>query len=184
MTIAGSGSSTGVKSAAVLPTRRQWPVAGVVAAAATGAAVFAAVSVGRQDGSTHQTVASAPAPVYSDAEAAAAKVQACTAWDRAARVMATASRAAAAAPKDWNDPVTQAAVLTEARASLVQTAVIRSQVVAATPPELAAGIERYNVLTIALEDAEIRHLGKTHDALIDQQDSVIEQLDAACGTGR
>jgi len=183
----GSGPSiTVVEASWLAPTRRQWLTAGVVVPLAAFAAVFSAVSLGRQVGSRHQTVerSSAPAPAYSPAEVQASKVKACTAWDSAARVIGAASRVAAAAPKDWNDPATQAAVMVEARASLVQTAFIRSQVGAATPPDLAAGIERYNVLTIALQDAEVRHLGKTHDALIDEQSALIDKLDAACGTGR
>jgi hypothetical protein len=178
-------SVTVVEASRLVPTRHQWLAAGVVAAVAACAAVFAAVSFGRHAVSAHQAVERpALTPAYSPDEVQAAKVKACTAWDSGARAIGAASRTAAAAPKDWNDPATQAAVTAEARVSLVQTAFIRSQVSAATPPELATGIERYNVLTIALQDAEVRHLGRTHDALIDEQSALIDKLDGACGTGR
>ncbi|MBX8687833.1 hypothetical protein A5722_01425 [Mycobacterium vulneris] len=64
---------------------------------------------------------------------------------------------------------------------LAETAYLRTQVDPATPVSVRDGIEQYNTLSIAQQNAAIQRLGTSLDKLIDDQNAVSEQLKKHCG---
>lgn len=95
--------------------------------------------------------------------------------------MNAAANAVSDTPKGWDNPIRQKARDAETWISLSQTAYLRSQIDPATPSGLSDMLKEYNALTFAQQDAEIHHAGKTLDALLDQQNTVMSKIDAYCG---
>lgn len=161
------------------------PSALVVLAVAIGAAVYAGVALGSAQPTIRRTAVMVPppAPVYSTDTIQAAKAKACGAWNAGGVAIANASREVAAAPADWNDPVTRGAVANEARTVLIESALIKASIGPATPPETSALLSEYLERGILIEDADLRHLGKTHDALVREQVSsgLSKRIESACG---
>lgn len=118
---------------------------------------------------------------FTPAQVTAAKLQACTSWRTAATAMAKASNAVADLPTGWDVPARQAARALETKVVLSQTAFLRTRVDEATPSEIRVAIERYNVLSIAQQNAAVHRQGPAEDALIDDQNAVGDQIKSACG---
>jgi hypothetical protein len=150
---------------------------------ALAAAVFGGVVLARPVVPVAETVMVVPPapPTFSPAEVAAAKQQACAAWNTASTTSARAGDAVTNAPKDWNNPVTQDAVGVEARTNLTQSTYLRGQIVAATPPEIAGPIHDYLVAIFDQEDATMRRMGSQVDAAIDRENAATDTVNAACG---
>lgn len=157
----------------------------LVLAVAVGAAVYAGAALGSAQPTIRRTavIVAPPAPVYSADTIQAAKAKACEAWDTGGVAIANASKEVAAAPADWNDPLTRRAVAAEARTVLIETARIKASIGAATPPETRALLSEYVERGILIEDADLRHLGKTHDALVREQVSsgLSARIESTCG---
>ncbi len=122
-----------------------------------------------------------PAPIYTNSEVSAAKSKACVAWDNAATEMTRASNAVAELPPGWDSADRVRARANETRVVLAETAYLRTQVDPATPVSVRDGIEQYNTLSIAQQNAAIQRLGTSLDKLIDDQNAVSEQLKKHCG---
>jgi hypothetical protein len=150
---------------------------------ALAAAVFGGLVLARPVVPVAETVFVVPPapPTFSPAEVAAAKQQACAAWNTAATATAHAAEVLAGAPGDWNNPIFQDAVGVEARTNLTQTAYLRGQVGPATPPEIAVPIHDYLVATFDQEDATMRRMNSQRNAAIDTLNAATDKVDAACG---
>lgn len=120
-------------------------------------------------------------PAYTSSEVSAAKSKACVAWDNAATEMTRASNAVAELPPGWDSPDRVRARANETRVVIAETAYLRTQVDPATPVSVRDGIDQYNVLSIAQQNAAIQRLGTSLDKLIDDQNAVSEQLKKHCG---
>lgn len=120
-------------------------------------------------------------PAYTSSEVSAAKSKACSAWDNAATEMTRASNAVAELPPGWDSPDRVRARANETRVVIAETAYLRTQVDPATPVSVRNGIDQYNALSIAQQNAAIQRLGTSLDKLIDDQNAVTEQLKKHCG---
>jgi hypothetical protein len=163
--------------------RRGALACGVTALVVTaGAAMFSAVMLARPaPAAVHTIVMPPPAPVYSAEEVAAARAQVCKAWEVTSTAMAQATRSAAAAPAEWDDPLTREAHGYEARIALVESSYLESQLAPATPGELASAIHTYLVATFDQEDATMRKMGSQVNAAIDRGNAAIDRVNVACG---
>jgi len=146
------------------------------------AAVLSAVILARPaPAALHTVVVPPPAPVYSAEDIAAARAQVCHAWEFTSTTMAQATRNAAAAPAEWDDPLTREAHGYEARIALIESSYLESQLVPATPMELASAINAYLVATFDQEEATIRKMGSQANAAIDQGNAAIDRVNSECG---
>lgn len=149
---------------------------------AGGAFAFALVETITPTQSAHIVeIAPATPTSFTPEQVAAAKLEACTSWKTAATAMTKASNSVADLPPGWDAPARQAARAAETKVVLSQTALLRSRVHEATPPAIRADIARYNVLSIAQQDAAIHRQGPTEDSLIDDQNAVGDRIKSACG---
>jgi hypothetical protein len=150
---------------------------------ALAAAAFSGVVLARPVVPVSETVMVVPPdpPTFSPAEVAAAKQQACAAWNTASTTSARGGDAVTNAPKDWNSPIFQDAVVFEARTNLTQSTYLRGQVGPATPPEIAGPIHDYLVAIFDQEDATMRRMGTQVDAAIDRENAATDKVNAACG---
>ncbi|SHX84113.1 Uncharacterised protein [Mycobacteroides abscessus subsp. abscessus] len=130
----------------------------------------------------HTVVVTPPtAPTFSASDVQKATAKACTAWDTASMAIADASRKSAAAPKDWDNPITRAADAATSRVTLTQVSYLRTQVTSATPTDLRANLTNWQDLAVAIEHAQIARLGNSHDSLIAQQTSLNRTIESQCG---
>lgn len=115
-----------------------------------------------------------PPPTYSS-NTQAAKAAACSAWDRAARSTALASRASAEAiEQSWTSPESLAALATEKRTGMAAVSYLRTQLTDATPAStaiplhdwMAANIDMLHALNMRHWDEAAREL-KRGNELID-----------------
>lgn len=163
---------------------RRGALAGAVTAliVTAGAALFSGVMLARPaPAALHTMVMPPPAPVYSAEEIAAARQKVCEAWEVTSTTMAQATRNAAAAPADWDDPLTREAHGYEARIALVESSYLESLLAPAAPVELASAIHAYLVATFDQEDATMRKMGSQANAAIDRGNAAIDRVNAACG---
>ncbi|OBB16995.1 hypothetical protein A5761_11080 [Mycolicibacterium setense] len=120
-------------------------------------------------------------PIYTSSDVSAATSKACIAWDKAATAMTRASNAVAELPPGWDSADRVRARANETRVVIAETAYLRTQVDPATPVSVRDGIDRYNTLSIAQQNAAIQRLGTSLDKLIDDQNAVSDQLKQQCG---
>ncbi len=120
-------------------------------------------------------VVPSPPPTYSSSDTRAAKAAACSAWDRAARSTARASRASAEAiEQSWTSPESLAALATEKRTGMAAVSYLRTQMSDATPASTAiplhgwmtANIDMLHALNMRHWDEAAREL-KRGNELID-----------------
>lgn len=120
-------------------------------------------------------VVPSPPPTYSSSDTQAAKAAACSAWDRAARSTARASRASAEAiEQSWTSPESRAALATEKRTGMAAVSYLRTQMSDATPAStaiplhgwMAANIDMLHALNMRHWDEAAREL-KRGNELID-----------------
>jgi hypothetical protein len=121
-------------------------------------------------------------PTFTTEQIAAAKKQACAAWDVTATKLVAAATDVADAPRGWNDPVKREAVAAEARAILVEIAYLRTQLSAATPPELTIPIHEYVVASFDQENATLHLKGSARNEAIDRGNAAAGRVDAVCGS--
>lgn len=173
-----------------LPTTAPRPIIQIVVATlavlAFGTAGFAILRASTADHSStapvHTVVVTPPpAPSFSTNEIQAATGKACTAWDTASMALADASRKSAAAPKDWDNPVTRAADAASSRATLTQVSYLRTQITPATPNDLKTNLASWQDLAYAIEHAQLARLGNSHDSLIAQQSNLNRTIESQCG---
>lgn len=168
------------------PTRTNRRRRGVVAAWIAVAAAAASVTVSAVNMSTpqaaplHTVVVPAGPVTYTADQIAAAKQQTCAAWKTASAQMAEASNAAADAPPNWSNPVTQNALASEARTTLAETAYLRSQIGDATPAELTGPIHDYLAASIDMEHWTMRRNGPNRHDAISRSNIAANKVDAAC----
>lgn len=133
---------------------------------------------------THHTVVKVARPqaTYPADQVAAAQEKACSAWSQSAVAMATAANAAADTPVGWDNPLRQKARGNEIRVALTQIAHVRNNIDPATPATVRDAIEGFFSQTFAIENAAIHRQGTTEDALIDQQNAMVDHVESVCGT--
>nr|VTP02306.1 hypothetical protein BIN_B_04460 [Mycobacterium riyadhense] len=152
-----------------------WVAVIVCGAAAAASAVALATPAARP---THTVIVS---PTFTPDQVAAAKKQACDAWERASTVMAEAGGVVAKAPRDWGDPVRREAIAAEARIYLVEGSYLRSQIAPATPAELTAPLHDYFVASADMENATMQMQGHARSAAIDRANIATRQANSVCG---
>ena len=120
-------------------------------------------------------VVPSPSPTYSSSDTQAAKAAACSAWDRAARSTALASRSSAEAlEQSWTSPESLAALAMEKRTGMAAVSNLRTQLPDATPAStirplhdwMAANIDMLHALNMRHWDEAAREL-KRGNELID-----------------
>lgn len=119
-------------------------------------------------------------PTFTTEQIAAAKKQACAAWDIAATKLVAVATDVAHAPHGWNDPVKREAVAAEARTILVEIAYLRTQLSPATPAELAMPIHEYVVASFDQENATLHLKGSARNEAIDRGNAAADRVDAVC----
>jgi hypothetical protein len=155
---------------------------GITAAAAAfvvavGAVVTSGLALAHPIEPSQHTVnvVPSPPPTYSSSDTQAAKAAACSAWDRAARSTARASRASAEAlEQSWTSPESLAALATEKRTGMAAVSYLRTQLTDATPAStaiplhdwMAANIDMLHALNMRHWDEAAREL-KRGNELID-----------------
>lgn len=135
-------------------------------------------------GTTHHTFVAVTRSqaTYPADQAAAGREKACLAWNEAAVAMATAANAAAETPVGWDNPLRQKARGNEIRVALTQIAHVRNNIDPATPTAVRDAIEAFFTQTFAIENAAIHRQGTTEDALIDQQNAMVDHVESVCGS--
>lgn len=94
--------------------------------------------------------------------------------------MDKASTVVAQAPKNWNAPETQEALADEARVIMVESAYLRHNLPAETPPDVRAGIDEYLGASLDMENATTHRKGTDRDAAIDRANEAENKVTAAC----
>lgn len=161
-------------------------VATALAVFALGGAGFALIRATTGDYASetaaHTVVVTPPAaPAFSGSEVKTAADRACKAWDTASLAIADASRTSAAAPADWDNPVTKAADAAAARVTLTQIAYLQTQVTEAAPVELRRNISKYQDLSIAIEHAGVQRLTSVNNQLVAEQSTLNRSIESQCG---
>ena len=125
-----------------------------------------------------------PAPLtYSSSDTQAAKVAACTAWDRAARVITSAGkqRASIAATTGRSSGETYEARTVEKRTMTSQVAFLRTHIGSATPSEVRAPIIAWIGIQIdSMHEVNMRNWNAANHA-ITQGNDLVDVIDAKCG---
>lgn len=160
------------------------PAAGalVIAAAATAATAVALASPLTPAQHTVNVVPPPPAE-YSSAEVQAAKESACASWDQASRALALAgkTRAALADSTGGSSPETRDARTNEKLVGTSQIAHLRSEISAATPPELRALIQDWTAAQIdSFHGANVRDWNASNSAR-DRGNDLVDVIAPACG---
>lgn len=143
------------------------PRGGGIAVAATalvlaaGAVVISGLAlVHTVEPAQHSVNVVAPPPAtYSSSEIETARQTACTAWDRAARSTALASKSSAQAlEQSWTSPESLAALATEKRSGMAAVSYMRTQLSAATPASTAIPLHDWMAANIDMLHAlNMRH---------------------------
>lgn len=161
------------------PSRLVVGAAAVSLIASLGSATFAGISwASTHSGSAPATTSATTSP--NAGAVAAARTEACQMWSRSANLMDKASTVVAQAPKNWNAPETQEALADEARVIMVESAYLRHNLPAETPPDVRAGIDEYLGASLDMENATTHRKGTDRDAAIDRANEAENKVTAAC----
>jgi hypothetical protein len=126
-----------------------------------------------------------PNPVtYNSAEIQAAKDTACSAWDKAARSTALASKASAAAlSQSWRSPESAAALATEKRVGMAAVAYLRTQIGAATPADVNSSLKEWMAAHIDQMHALNTRDWTEADQIQKRGNDLVDAVIAVCGLG-
>lgn len=173
------------------PQRRYSRQRSVLAVAALGTAVVAAVMGGvalvrsaypPRATPLSQSETPTHAPPGSRDQAAAAKKEACDAWAAAASAINAARHAFVIAPPNWDDPITANALAQAEAAIAIQVAYVRQHVPNATPPEVATPISEYLTAAIDTAAADGQHQDDAvANAAAERSTVAAKKIRAACG---
>lgn len=166
------------------PHRSGLAVAATALVLAAGAAVTSGLALVRTvEPAQHTVNVVAPPPTaYSSSEIETARRAACTAWDRAARSTALASKSSAVAlEQSWTSPESLAALATEKRTGMAAVSYLRTQLSAATPAStaiplhdwMAANIDMLHALNMRHWDEAARELKRGND--------LVDVITSECG---
>lgn len=125
-----------------------------------------------------------PPSVHGSSEIQAAKGAACSAWDRAARMTAQASKSSAAAlngNRDYEAPVSAAALINEKRTRLAAISYLRTQMSPATPPDVAQPIELWTAASVDELHALVQRSWGEAEVALQRGNSLINPITDACG---
>ncbi len=172
----------------VMPRRRRRRTGIVAAAGALVIAVAATVAAmitltGPVTPAKHIIDVVPPPPVtYSSTEIQAAKDTACSAWDKAARSTAVASKSSAASlSQSWQSPESAAALATEKRAGISAVAYLRTQLGAATPANVATSLEDWMTARVDMLHALNMRDWTEADRVQDRSNNLVDPIVAMCG---
>jgi hypothetical protein len=152
-----------------------------IAVAATAAAVITLTSPATPAQHTID-VLPPPAVTYSSTDIQAAKDTACSAWDKAARSTAVASRSSAESlSQSWRSPESAAALAAEKRAGISAVAYLRTQLGAATPANVATPLEDWMTARVDMLHALNMRDWAEADRVQDRSNSLVDPIVAVCG---
>jgi hypothetical protein len=126
-----------------------------------------------------------PPPVtYSSAEIQAAKNTACSAWDKAARSTAVASKySATSLSQSWQSPESAAALAAEKRAGISAVAYLRTELGAATPANIATPLEDWMTARVDMLHALNVRDWTEADRVQERSNNLVDPIAAVCGLG-
>jgi len=167
------------------PRRRAVIVAAAAFAIAAAAATTTALALTSPATPAQHTitVVALPPKTYSSAEIQTAKDIACTAWDQAARIIASAGKSveALADSTGGSSPETRNARTSEKLVATAQIATLRTQIGAATPPEVLNPVRDWSGAQIdSLHGTNIRNWDAAN-ATLDRGNDLVDVIDARCG---
>jgi hypothetical protein len=157
----------------------------MVVVVAAAAAVVAGIALARPTATA--PLPSAPAsppsaPPAPNADAvAAAKKEACDAWDGAATAINGARHPFVVSPPDWNDPITVNAVAQAEAGILIQVEFLHQHVRPETPPDVAGPIADYIGAAIDAGAADGQHQTDSANAAASRSSAAADKIRAACG---
>ena len=127
-------------------------------------------------------VVPSPPPTYSSSDTQPAKAAACTAWDRAARSTARASKSSAEAiEQSWTSPESLAALATEKRTGVAAVSYLRTQLSDATPASTAIPLHEWMSANIDMLHAlNMRHWDDA-DRQLKRGNDLTDVLTSECG---
>jgi hypothetical protein len=125
-----------------------------------------------------------PPKTYSSAEIQAAKNTACSAWDKAARSTAVASKSSAASlAQSWQSPESAAALAAEKRAGISAVAYLRTELGAATPANIATPLEDWMTARVDMLHALNMRDWTEADRVQERSNNLVGPIVAVCGLG-
>jgi hypothetical protein len=159
--------------------------AGALALAAAAATVTAMALI-TPPHPAQRTVNVVPSPptAYSSSEIQAAKDTACSAWDRAARITAQASKASASAlgtNRDYQAPTSSGALLDEKRTRVAAVSYLRTQLSPATPNEVVEPIQQWIAASLDELHALVQRSWDAAEVALQRGNSLIDPVTSACG---
>jgi hypothetical protein len=135
-----------------------WLISGAAVLLGVSAVVMSAITATRPAPPPVTTTITAAAPIYSAAEVAAAKKEACEASARTTAPINQAQKAFSAAVGDRNSPEYRAALASWQTVLAVETQYMRYHIPPATPQNIADATSDYIKALIALGDANTREV--------------------------
>lgn len=167
------------------PRRAGMLVAAAALATATVATAATAAALASPITPAEHTVNVVPPPPaeYSSAEIQAAKESACASWDQASRSLALAgkTRAALGDTTGGSSPETREARTSEKLVGAAQIAHLRSEISAATPPQVRALIQDWTAAQIdSLHGTNVRDWNLSNSAR-DRGNDLVDVIVPACG---
>lgn len=127
-------------------------------------------------------VVAPPTPTYSSSETDAARAAACTAWDRAARSTALASRASAEAlERSWRSPESTEAFATEKRTGMAAVSYLRTQLTDATPASTAKPLHDWMTARIDMLHALNMRRWDEADREQERGNDLVDVIKSECG---
>ncbi|UJL31615.1 hypothetical protein HZU38_15245 [Mycolicibacterium vanbaalenii] len=151
---------------------------------AVGAVVTSGLALAHPTEPVRHTVnvVPSPPPTYSSSDTQVAKAGACTAWDRAARSTARASKSSAEAiQQSWTSPESLAALATEKRTGMAAVSYLRTQLSDATPASTAKPLRAWITTRIDMLHAlNMRHWDEAARELKSGND-LIDVITSECG---
>jgi hypothetical protein len=175
----------------VMPPRRRPRRTGIVAATgalaiAVAATAAAMITLTKPVTPAQHTIDVVPPPpmTYSSTEIQAAKDAACSAWDKAARSTAVASKSSAASlAQSWQSPESAAALAAEKRAGMSSVAYLRTELGAATPANVATPLEDWMTARVDMLHALNMRDWSEADRVQQRSNNLVDPIVAVCGLG-
>lgn len=178
-------------TAAKPPRGPRRPRTGLIAAGgaftlATVAAVAATLALANPTRPAQNTVNVVPPPAadYASSDIEAAKTTACTAWDRAARSTAQASRASATALEaepSSEAPTSAAALAAEKRTGIAAVSNLRNSIGPATPQAVADHMNQWIALSINELHAMNQRNWADAEKVQQQGNALVDTIASECG---
>lgn len=155
-----------------------WLLSGAAVILSVAAVVMGTLAWTRPDPAPVTTTVSPQAPVYSDAEIAAARDDACAAADSVVAAIYETSVPLVATLPDVDSPEYKAALANEQAVVLVELEYLRLHITPATPPEIADPLNDYIDAVLAIVAADTSNQDRNPPTAAGQ--TAMDKAHAAC----